>query len=310
MENSVEDMNSHQIDNGYQQLAIITQLLQMSGNMRHIDEMFLWLSHCIGQRLNIDVLQLWSYQNHTTGQYSAELRVTASQNTWFPLQVVNNAQVAEVVRDVFTQESGVSPQSVRSIFPLPQADLLTRYNLHYWACLFLKSNTLLPPPMSTDSSDRAIPTPLTMVISLFTEQELNPNLLPTISHILEHALSIARNRGLLSNAVKPTFSNPADYPVQSRQFMLNDLIPRWRQSIEMMQANNPLANTAPITDKSARQLYFAIDGKKNITALANIFQFDQHELHSALQFLLEQKLIQLYDPNGKAIDSLPFIEQL
>lgn len=310
MENSVEDMNSHQIDNGYQQLAIITQLLQMSGNMRHIDEMFLWLSHCIGQRLNIDVLQLWSYQNHTTGQYSAELRVTASQNTWFPLQVVNNAQVAEVVRDVFTQESGVSPQSVRSIFPLPQADLLTRYNLHYWACLFLKSNTLLPPPMSTDSSDRAIPTPLTMVISLFTEQELNPNLLPTIRHILEHALSIARNRGLLSNAVKPTFSNPADYPVQSRQFMLNDLIPRWRQSIEMMQANNPLANTAPITDKSARQLYFAIDGKKNITALANIFQFDQHELHSALQFLLEQKLIQLYDPNGKAIDSLPFIEQL
>ncbi len=310
MENSVEDMNSHQIDNGYQQLAIITQLLQMSGNMRHIDEMFLWLSHCIGQRLNIDVLQLWSYQNHTTGQYSAELRVTASQNTWFPLQVVNNAQVAEVVRDVFTQESGVSPQPVRSIFPLPQADLLTRYNLHYWACLFLKSNTLLPPPMSTDPSDRAIPTPLTMVISLFTEQELNPNLLPTISHILEHALSIARNRGLLSNAVKPTFSNPADYPVQSRQFMLNDLIPRWRQSIEMMQANNPLANTAPITDKSARQLYFAIDGKKNITALANIFQFDQHELHSALQFLLEQKLIQLYDPNGKAIDSLPFIEQL
>lgn len=310
MENSVEDMNSHQIDNGYQQLAIITQLLQMSGNMRHIDEMFLWLSHCIGQRLHIDVLQLWTNQAHTTGQYSAELRVTASQNTWFPLQVVNNAQVAEVVRDVFTQESGVSPQSVRSIFSLPQADLLTRYNLHYWACLFLKSNTLLPPPMSTEPSDRAIPTPLTMVISLFTEQALDPNLLPTISHILEHALAIARNRGLLSNAVKPTFSNPADYPVQSRQFMLNDLIPRWRQSIEMMQANNPLANTAPITDKSARQLYFAIDGKKSITELANIFQSDQQELHSALQFLLEQKLIQLYDPNGKAIDSLLFIKQL
>jgi hypothetical protein len=310
MENSVEDMNSHQIDNRYQQLAIITQLLQMSGNMRHIDEMFLWLSHCIGQRLNIDVLQLWSYQNHTTGQYSAELRVTASQNIWFPLQVVNNAQVTEIVRDVFTQESGVSPQSVRSIFPLPQADLLTRYNLHYWACLFLKNQMLLPPLMNSNPSDEAIPTPLTMVVSLFTQQAFNPNLLPTISHILEDALSIAKNRGLLLSPVKPIFSNPADHPAQSRQFMLNGLIPRWRQSIQVMQANNPLANATPITDKSARQLYFAIDGKKNITELTNIFQFDQEEFYLALQFLLKQKLIQLYDPNGKAIDSSLFTEQL
>ena len=145
MKNSVEDLNADRIDIGHQQLTIITQLLHMSRNMCHIDEMFLWLSHCIGQRLKIDVLQLWSYQHHTTGQYSAELRVTASQNTWFPLEVVDNAQVTEAVRDVFTQESGVSPQSVQSIFPLSQADLLNRYNLHYWTCLLLRNNMLLPP---------------------------------------------------------------------------------------------------------------------------------------------------------------------
>src|SRR5437763_17174128 len=111
MENNEDGIDLHQIDGGNQQLAVITQLLQMSANMRHIDEMFLWLSHVIGQRLNIDVLQLWSYQAHTTGQYSAELRVTASQNTLFPLQVVNNAQVSEIVRDLLTQRSEASPQS-------------------------------------------------------------------------------------------------------------------------------------------------------------------------------------------------------
>jgi hypothetical protein len=185
MENIAEGMNSHQIAIGYQQLAIITQLLQMSRNMRHIDEMFLWLSHSIGQRLNIDVLQLWSYQAHTTGQYSAELRVTASPNTLFPLQVVNNAQVAEVVRDMFTQESGVSSQPVGSFFPLSQADLLTHYHLHYWACLFLRSDILLPPLMNNDSSDKTIPTSLTMIVLLFTQQALDPNLLSTIQYILE-----------------------------------------------------------------------------------------------------------------------------
>jgi hypothetical protein len=310
MENSVEDLNADQIDIGYQQLPIITQLLQMSRNMRHIDEMFLWLSHCIGQRLKIDVLQLWSYQHHTTGQYSAELRVTASQNTWFPLEVVDNAQVTEAVRDVFTQKSGVSPQSVRNIFALSQADLLTRYNLNYWACLFLRKNILLPPLMNNNPTGEIIPTPLTMAVSLFTSHALNPNLLPTINHILEHALSIAKNRGLLSNAAKPNSDNPADNPVQPQKFMLHDLIPCWKQDIQEIQANNPLAKAIPITDKSARQLYFAINGKKSITELGNLTQLDQQDFQSALRFLLKQNLIQLHDPDGKTIDGSIFIEPL
>jgi len=259
--------------------------------------------------LNIDVLQFWSYQAHTTGQYSAELRVTASQNTLFPLQVVNNEQVAETVRNLLTQQSGVSPQSVENTFAPQQADLLTRYNLHYWACLFLNSNVLLPPLMSGDLSHEAIPTPLTMVVSLFTQQVLNPNLLPTIKHILEYALSIAKNRGLLSSVANPSLGNPANNREQSQQLTLHQLVPHWRQNIQAMQANNPL-NAAPITDKQARQLYFAIDGKKSITELANIIQLDQQEVDSALQFLLKQKLIRLQEPNGKTIDSSLFLEQL
>lgn len=310
MENNTEGTHSHRIDIGHQQLSIITQLLQMSVNMCHIDEMFLWLSHSIGQRLNIDILQFWSYQAHTTEQYSAELRVTASQNPLFPLQVVNNTQVVEIVRDLLTQQSGVSPQSVESTFSLAQADLLTRYNLHYWACLFLSTNALLPPRMNNGLSDDAIPTPLTIVVSLFTQHKLDPNLLPTIKHILEHALSIATTRGLLSTKANSTLGNPANHQAQSQQFTLNHLIPHQKQNIQAMQVNNPLAKATPITNKQARQLYFAIDGKKSISELANSIQLKQQEFNSALHFLLKQKLIWLHESNGKAIDKSLLIEQL
>jgi hypothetical protein len=164
--------------------------------------------------------------------------------------------------------------------------------------------------MSDDLSHEAIPTPLTMVVSLFTQQVLNPNLLSTIKHILEHALSIAKNRGLLSSVANPSLGNPANNREQPQQLTLHQLIPHWKQNIQAMQANNPLANATPITDKQARQLYFAIDGKKSITELVNIIQLDQQEVDSALQFLLKRKLIQLHEPDGKVIDSSLFLEQL
>ena len=306
MENSEDGIDSHPIDRGNQQLAVITQLLRMSVNMRHIDEMFLWLSHSIGQRLNIDVLQFWSYQAHITGQYSAELRVTANQNTLFPLQVVNNVHVSEIVSDLLTQQSGASPQAVASTFSPHQADLLTRYNLHYWACFLLSSDVLLPPTMSNEPTQGAIPTPLTMAVSLFTQQLPNPHLLPTIKSILEHALSIAKNRGLLSSAANPSLGNLANNRAQPQQLTFNELIPHRAQDVQAMQANNPLANAIVIADMQARQLYFAIDGKKSIAELVDIIQLDQQEFDSALQFLLKQKLTRLCEPNGKVIDSSLF----
>lgn len=129
MVNNEEGIYTQRVGGGNQQLVIITQLLQMSVNMRHIDEMFLWLSHIIGQRLNVDVLQFWAYQAHDTGQYSAELRATASQNTLFPLHVVNNSQIAEVIKEILAERSGVNPQPVSGAFSSRQADLFTLYNL-------------------------------------------------------------------------------------------------------------------------------------------------------------------------------------
>ena len=310
MTNNEGSIQSQRIGSGNQQLVIITQLLQISVNMRHIDEMFLWLAHIIGQRLNVDIMQFWSYQANIRGQYSAELRAAASQNTLFPLNVVNNAQVGEVVRDLLAERSEVNAQPVANLFSSRQVELLVRYNLQYWASFFVGSSDLLPPPMSSELSQEAVSTPLAMVISLLTQQMPHPNLLPTIKRILEQALSIAKNRGLLSRGAHPFLGSLADNLAQAKQFAFTELIPQWAQDVRAMQADNPFAEAALISDKRARQLYFSIDGKKSIAELAESNRMDQQEFNSAMQFLLKQKHIRLYDPDGKAVDSSRLFEHL
>jgi hypothetical protein len=297
---------------GNPQLVIITQLLQIVTNMQHIDELFLWLSHTIGERLDVPVIQLWANQAHTTGAYSTELRVAASQNSSLPLHVVNNVPVTEVVKSLLNERHGVRSQPVGSVFLLPQADLLARYNLHYWESTFFSNNTLLP-PMSNDISSGAIPTPLAMIASLFTHQPSNVNRLATVTRIFEHALSIARNRGLLLDAanspLSPSASSMNHRGAQPQQLTLGALIPHRAQSADTIQASNPLASAVVISDKQARRLYSYIDGKRNIANVLDLTQTDQEEFTAALRWLLRKKLIRLYEPKGKLVDS-SFLEPL
>jgi hypothetical protein len=299
--------HSHRPGGGNQQLVIITQLLQIITNMQHIDELFLWLSHSIGQRLNVPVIQLWAHQAHSTGQDSTELRVTASLHPSLPLHVINNAQVAEVVKGLLNERHGVRSQPVGSIFLLPQADLLTRYNLHYWESTFLSNSALLP-PTSNDVSSGATPTPLAMIASLFTYQPSNANLLATVTRIFEYALSIAKNRGLLLDAANP-LSSSANNRALPQQFTLNELVAHRAQSLGGVQANNPLANAVVIPDKQARKLYSLIDGKRSIAELSETTQLDQEDFSAALRWLAKQKLIQLHNPKGRPVDS-SFLESL
>ena len=132
--------------------------------------------------------------------------------------------------------------------------------------------------------------------------------MPTIKRILEHALSVAKNRGLVSSAANPVSGNIAANRAQPKQLTFNELIPRTTQDVDAMQADNPFAGGVIISDKQARQLYFAIDGKKSIAELADSTRMDQQEVSSALRFLLKQKHIRLHEPSGKAIDSSQFFE--
>lgn len=287
---------------GNHQLVIITRLLQISGNLRHIDELLLWLSHMIAQRMEIDVVQFWAMQPHLTRQGMAELRASACLDLSLPRQVVVNPQVVEVIERLLSERHGMMPQTVNLVFSQQQASLLRRYQLNYWASYFLSSSVLLPPP-NNDSEKIALP--MTMVISLFLRQPFNPRLLPTIGHIAEQVVPIARNRGLLlSEDQLLLHSTHTIHKPEYESPILTDLIPRRTRLTNTMQASNPFGNVVVIAEKHSRQLYFAIDGTKTVADLLMLTQLSAPEFYAALRLLLKQKHIQLYEVGGHLLDSI------
>src|SRR5690349_2223482 len=129
-------LHPHQPAAGNHQLVIITQLLQIAANIRHIDEMLLWLAHSIGQRLDLKAIQFWTNQNHINGQSSTKLRAMACRHSALPSHLLHNPQIAEIAGNLLQERRSIRPQSVVNVFPVSQSDMLTHYNLHYWTSAF------------------------------------------------------------------------------------------------------------------------------------------------------------------------------
>jgi CheY-like chemotaxis protein len=92
----------------------------------------------------------------------------------------------------------------------------------------------------------------------------------------------------------------ANQPSPAGQQPLTDvrrLIPHRIESNELMKLSSPLA----------RRLYTAIDGRKNVDELCTVTHLDPKEVYEALQILLAQHRIQLYAPEGRRVESLPFL---
>jgi len=180
-----------------QRLAISMQLLKTTKSMHHIDELFMWLAHEMIQRLHVQVIQFWAIQAFRTGLYSLELRTSALQDTSLSPDIVINGHVAETARRTYNELRGSTMlQPVGSVFSLPQTTLLRRYGLNYWWAHSLQSNLLLP-PASSGASMEMIATPLSLLVFVFLQNLPPPDLLSTISRIVEHTIPIARDRGLL-----------------------------------------------------------------------------------------------------------------
>jgi hypothetical protein len=295
------------------QLVIITQLLQIASNIRHIDELLLWLAHSMGQRLDLEAIQFWANQNYIGGQSSPTLRAIACRQNELPLHVLTNAHIVEVAGNLLAERRGrILAQPVGNVFPITQAEMLTHSHLHYWMAAFVSHNTLLP-PMSNDTSSGAVATPLAMVISLFTQQPPAMNTLGSVSRIVEHALSVAKNRGFLVQAgAKPFPSSPhlATQQAQAKPLPLKELIPHRTQDVTALQSGNPFAHAVEIADKRARKVYSAIDGKRSLAEILGVARLEQEELTAALHFLLQQQLISFHEPNGKPIESSLFLKAL
>jgi CheY-like chemotaxis protein len=90
-------------------------------------------------------------------------------------------------------------------------------------------------------------------------------------------------------------------PMSSAQNLFLKLIPRRSERAEMLWANGP--DSLFITDRAARQLYLAIDGKTNVEMLCRQIGLSKEEMFKALRVLVSQQRIQLVDPQGRPFDS-------
>jgi hypothetical protein len=290
---------------GNHQLVIISQLLQIIENVQHIDELFLWLVHTLLRRLDIDVIQFWTLQSHVGGQATLELRTMVSRNLELPQYVVINPDVVGEIRHVLKERSGFMPMPVGTIFPQDQVSLLTQHNLHYWTCYFLCNSSVLPPATGKYTDSKEVYTPLMMVASLFMRQSPSPRLLPTIGHILEQTILIAKKRGLLLiDSKQQQFSLLIPSPTlqeNSQQVgdksTLLDLIP------SRIRTSNPLAGALLLADQPAYQLYHAIDGRKSLAELASFTRFKAAAFYGAVRSLLNRKQIRFHERGGRQVEN-------
>ena len=318
MDRRVPGDNSSQPNIGRGQSLVSTQLLKVAINMRHIDELFLWLAQVIVQNFDAQVVQFWATQSTHSGQYFIQLRTMVSQDTSLPQHVVTNNQVIAVAERILTERSNYLLQPTGGIFPPYQASLLTRYGLNYFFSYFLGNNMLLPPPGEAPAEN--LPTPLALIVMLFLRQAPSQNLIASVRLSTEQALAVAGYRGLLlspngSPARLSAESNSASQqgraaPRQNAPLPVGELILRRLDETNMLTTSSPFASTVVISDKSARRLFAAIDGHKNFDELRAGINMDSKEAYRALQLLLHLRRIELYEPGGGPVDGSLYFQNL
>lgn len=298
-----------------QQTNVITRLFQVMPPMRQIDEVFQWLAYAIAQQFDVQLVQFWTNATSRTGQRSMQLRTMVHQDPSLPEQVVVNDQTMLVAQRVVSEQRTIQPQPIANVFAQYQTLLLRRHGLNYCAGNFHTANVFLL-PRSTTSSQEMVPTLFAMTALLFLRQSPHIDLVPTIGNILEQAVSLGGSRGLLLPATNvppsfatstPTPSVPQIPPPQEALPSLTELIPRRKQDANLLLTSNPFASAAIISDKQARRLHTAIDGRTNITGLCNTTGMNIKDVYTALQTLLTQGRIEIYEPGGRIIDPSLFL---
>ena len=294
------ESKSSQYAAGNQQLVVIRQLFKVAATFHHIDELFLWLAYAIVERFGVQVTAFWAPR---TGQAGIALRAIAYQDTSIPQYIVTNNQISAAAERIIREQHHYRLTDVSSAFSPHQANLLNRYGLNYCYGYYLSSQ----PPRNSSVSESTSPL-LTASVLLFLRYAPSQHFLPSLGPILEQALPIAKNQGLLPPAASlAQLAGPATSPQRQSQPDLLGLTPRRSQNIELMRSSNPLASSVDIADEQARRLYAAIDGRKNLAELSSITSLNPKEIYAVVHTLLTQHRIQLYEPGGKPVDSSLFL---
>ena len=148
-----------------------------------------------------------------------------------------------------------------------------------------------------------------MTLVLFFRQVPPQDFLPAVGHLLQQVLPIARNRDLLLPAeapgeVSPQSTNSTNLQQQRSLPTLSALIPHRIEDA----ASNPIAASVAISDKQARRLYAAINGRRAVDELFELMQIEMEEFYRALRILLVQNRIQLYEPGGQRVNNVLLLD--
>ena len=321
------------------QVSITAQLNKTIATMHHIAEVFQWLSHVIVRTYDIQVTQWWKFEPALTNQYTLRLHGMICQDTSIPQHILANDRVASMVEQISYSPSGFLQASVDRLCIPYQATLFARYGLHYCSWRSLNNPALLL-PRTTSEQGRAIPLNITLV--LLAREAVPEDVLALINHILDQAISLATAYGLLT-AVTPSvppmqapqstpatpavlqtpqpttgpliqtppdatqFARPASTTAQSTQLDLLQLIPRPLEQTLGANVGGLLISKPVIADKQARRVYEIVDGKRTLEEIRVKLNMDLHHIFHAVQFLLMQRRIQLYEPNGQLVESSQFL---
>jgi hypothetical protein len=286
------------------QLSILTQLLRVMPTMRDMDEVLRWLASAITQRLDVQLIQFWTLHINQISQRAVQLRAMTAQDPSLPERAVVNDQIMRTVALISSEPSPPLPQSVEQIFPYYQASLLKRCGLNYCTYCSLDNSVAASGLKNSHSYESAVPHLITTAF-LFLRQPTRADPVPTIRAILEQALVMAEGRGILAPHQAPPPRQPVPPRPEPQQEVLQpslaDLIPHRKQDPDLLMSSNPFASPIAITDKQARRLHTVIDGHKNVAELCASIGMDQQEALAALQLLLAQHRIELYEPGGRLV---------
>jgi hypothetical protein len=293
-------------------LVITSQLYNAAMNMHHIDELFQWLSDVIMQNFDGQGIQFWALQATRTDERIVQLRCMVHREQLFPTQIIANNQVATVASQIIRERLGNGFEKVEKMFPHYQASLLARYGLAYCGYYFLSGDMLLP-PFYNATSGLELPTPFAVAVLHFLRQPASSHALTSINLVLEQAISVAVSHGLFMPK-GTTFGKLPSVAANSLgrqpQLRLDDLIPQRIEDANVLKSSNPLSGSIVIADKKARRLFAAIDGQKNLSELRSSLDMDVKEAYQALQILVAQHRIQLFEPGGEQVDRSVFLDNL
>jgi hypothetical protein len=287
---------------GYR-LTIFTQLKQAIESMYQPEEMFQWLASEIMQRFDVSIVQLWSSENRLPGQSSTRLLAMVSQNPSQPLHVIDE-KVAITVGQISRGQHISYPQPVEQVFPGYVASLLKRYGLSY--CAYCVIDRIAHScPIGNAYSQQSAPAGFICTSILFLKQNVDQDLIATISVVLEQALVIAENHHLFVPVVANSNSLPPTQEIITQDIppALPDLVPRQRQDGGLMLSSNPFAKPVAISDKQVLRFYEAIDSRKTVAELCRIVGINLKEAQFCLQTLLRSQQIEIFTLDGWPVDS-------